>query len=600
MLADPDAVDHREPLPPRRTVDVPTLAVLALLAVATLALAWYWRWTADDAFINFRAVRNILDGDGPVFNAGERVEVGTSPLWLWILAGFGAVLPVDVAWIAVVLGALGSAAGVVLAGLGAAALHPRGVGDGRRRLLVPAGALVFLVLPATWSFLTSGLETGLTFSWLGAVWFGTARQAVAATPARPWWLLAALGLGPLIRPDLAIVTGLLGLWLLVAVPSSWPRRILDVAVAGALPVAYQVFRMGYFGLLIPNTAVAKESGRSLWSRGWGYLADLVESYDLYVPAVLCAVLLVVAARTSRWDRRVIGLVGVTLLSATMQALFVVRVGGDFMHGRLLLPALFQALAPVALVPLVLPRTLRGDLVRWVSVVLVAGLLAWAAVCATSLRIPYQDSIGDRGIADERGVYVADADTANPVTLDQHGGGRPTDWGRQVERAARAGADEVFAQNAFTNDGRIPTLVSLGNANGTYFLLYQAGYLGYSVSSDVTVLDFYGLSDAIGAHLEPQPPGRPGHEKLLPITWFWARYSDGAPELQSADPEVGTVTAAGLDAARDALRCGELAELVAATSEPMSWGRFRDNLTGAVDRTSLRIPADPREARDTFC
>jgi arabinofuranosyltransferase len=574
--------------------------VVAVVSIATLALAWYWRWTADDAFITFRAVRSVLNGDGPVFNAGERVEVATSPLWLWLLAGVAAVLPVDVSWIAVVLGGVGSAAGLALACLGTAALHPP-VGDaGSRRLLLPAGALVFLSVPATWAFLTSGLETGLIFAWLGAVWFGTARVAASPAPTRPLWLLVVVGLGPLVRPDLAIVTGLVGLWLLVAVPSGWRRRIRDVLVAGALPLAYQVFRMGWFGLLVPNTAVAKESGRSLWSRGWEYLLDLVTPYDLYVPAALCAALLAVSALTARWDRRVLGLVGVTLLAAALQTAFVVRVGGDFMHGRLLLPALFQALCPVAVVPLALPRAGRAALPRWLSVALAAGLLAWAAVCALSLRIPYPGAVGPGGIADERAFYVRTTPSANPVTVGDHGAGLPEAWGEQVGRSARGGFDRVYAENFTAGDGTVPRLVPLGTANGTYFLVYHAGYLGYASPDDVIVLDFYGLADPVGSHLEAPPPLRPGHEKVLPVTWFWARYADRPPRLQSPDPAVGRVTAGSLAAARDALACGELAELVAATSAPMTWDRFWANLTGSADRTALRIPADPRDAEAEFC
>lgn len=36
--------------------------------------AWQRRWIADDGLIVLRTVRNLLAGNGPVFNAGERVE----------------------------------------------------------------------------------------------------------------------------------------------------------------------------------------------------------------------------------------------------------------------------------------------------------------------------------------------------------------------------------------------------------------------------------------------------------------------------------------------------------------------------------------------
>jgi arabinofuranosyltransferase len=586
----------REDDPPVERLSPLTVGMVAAAVVVTLLLAWHWRWTADDGFINFRVVRNMLAGDGPVFNAGQRVEVATSPLWLGLLAVGTFLARADVAWVAVVLGAVGSAAGVALACLGAVRLQTAGTAR-PARLFLPAGVMIFLAVPATWAFLTSGLETGLTFAWLGAVWFGTVRVATATTPTRPVWLLVVVGLGPLVRPDLTLVSGVLGLWLLVAVHSSWLRRVGDVAVAAVLPVAYEVFRMGYYGLLVPNTAVAKESSRQLWGRGWGYLTDLVDPYDLYVPAVLGGVLLALTAWRLRAEHRATGLVLVTVLAAALQALFVIRVGGDFMHGRLLLPAMFQVLCPIAMVPVAVPTLGRQAWERWTAAAAVTGLVAWGALCALFLRVDYQGGVGPRGISDERGFYVRDASSRNPVVLSDHGRGRVVAWGAQVGESADEGRNEVFAQNAFSGSRLVP----LGKASDDSFLLvFQAGYLGYAVPDNALVIDFFGLTDPIGSHLEPGPPGRAGHEKVMPISWFWARFSDQFPERQSPDPALGEVTPAGLDAAREALACGDLAELIDATQEPMSWGRFGNNLTGARERTAVRVPLDPIEARERFC
>src|SRR5699024_7295911 len=62
--------------------------------------------------------------------------------------------------------------------------------------------------------------------------------------------------------------------------------------------------------------------------------------------------------------------------ALIMLLYVTRVGGDFMHGRVLLPSLFLFLLPVAVVPLpVGPAADPGDArVRRVAVPVVAG--AW--------------------------------------------------------------------------------------------------------------------------------------------------------------------------------------------------------------------------------
>jgi len=96
----------------------------ALLAV----LGWMQRWSADDAFINFRVVDHILAGNGPVFNTGERIEVYTSTLWLAVLTALHGLLSfVALEWIAVVLGLALAVAGLVAATVGARLLHRGGL-----------------------------------------------------------------------------------------------------------------------------------------------------------------------------------------------------------------------------------------------------------------------------------------------------------------------------------------------------------------------------------------------------------------------------------------------------------------------------------------
>ena len=61
------------------------LSVILLLAAAVLfcAHAWTYReWTEDDAFISFRYAKNLADGQGLVFNPGERVEAYSNFSWV--------------------------------------------------------------------------------------------------------------------------------------------------------------------------------------------------------------------------------------------------------------------------------------------------------------------------------------------------------------------------------------------------------------------------------------------------------------------------------------------------------------------------------------
>lgn len=44
-------------------------------------------WNCDAAYHGFVTVRNLINGDGFVYNIGERVNVCTCPLFILILTG---------------------------------------------------------------------------------------------------------------------------------------------------------------------------------------------------------------------------------------------------------------------------------------------------------------------------------------------------------------------------------------------------------------------------------------------------------------------------------------------------------------------------------
>jgi arabinofuranosyltransferase len=62
----------------------PAGAVLVIYILVVLRTAW----VSDDAFITFRTADNLVSGLGPVWNAGERVQAYTNPLWMLIFAFF--------------------------------------------------------------------------------------------------------------------------------------------------------------------------------------------------------------------------------------------------------------------------------------------------------------------------------------------------------------------------------------------------------------------------------------------------------------------------------------------------------------------------------
>ena len=106
------------------------------------------------------------------------------------------------------------------------------------------------------------------------------------------------------RPDLAIFSvGFLVVLLSSPTADGWRPRLRIVALAVAVPLAYELFRMGYYAALVPNTALAKEASAADWSRGWHYLTDLVDPYYLVIPLVLLLAVAVYELRGSLAQRR---------------------------------------------------------------------------------------------------------------------------------------------------------------------------------------------------------------------------------------------------------------------------------------------------------
>jgi arabinofuranosyltransferase len=92
-----------------------------------------------------------------------------------------------------------------------------------------------------------------------------------------------LGLGPMVRPDLAVVSVVLLLALVVALRARVGQALAMLAAAGALPFAYEVFRAGYYASLVPTPALAKEAALPNWEQGAIYLLDLLRPYWLPLP-----------------------------------------------------------------------------------------------------------------------------------------------------------------------------------------------------------------------------------------------------------------------------------------------------------------------------
>jgi arabinofuranosyltransferase len=536
-------------------------ALPAYLPALLIALGgWSHRWANEDAFINFRVIDNLFAGHGPVFNAGERVEAATSPLWIGVLAVGRALLGwvLGIEWIAVVLCLAAAVGAFSLAGRGAL-LAARGSGG----TVVPVGPLAVASVAVVWDFATSGLEMSLVWLWLGASWYVLCRVASSYEPSRLWRAAhaAIIGLAPLVRPDLAVM--------MVCFATAWfllvrPRRTLgDLAAMFALPLAYQVFRMGYYASLVPSTALAKDAGGLHLRQGGRYLLDFIGPYHLWLPVALILVTIGRRLRLERDPRHATVAVAM-LAAAALHGTYIVAVGGDYMHGRLLLPAFFALGLPAFVVV--------GNRALSTSLVLCAATSIWALAAIGWLRPPVPDP-GIPDIADRRMMSGARIVVPPPdVELSPTGHPASQIYDRGVRGYIRALAPEpVPGRDA---DALVVTLGSIGIP-------------AYQLGTDVWVIDIGGLAEPLAARTDPLP-GRPaGHRKQIDPAWYDARFG-----IVGDDPAA--------QAGARALECGPVESLLDAVSDPLTPGRFVSNIWHSVSYTRLRIPADPADAVTQLC
>jgi hypothetical protein len=220
---------------------------VVLLLLASLACA-VWGWVAcstrislEDAYITFRYARNIVQGNGFVYNIGERVLGTTSPLQTVLLALLGEITgPDTIPAVASVLMPLFGVAAGALAYLALVAL-------GVRRAGAALGAALLYLHPLVLKMSLSGLETPLVlFLMASSLYFVSRRRPMAAA--------IAVALLTLARVDGLIWGGILGATALLT-RRSRPLRAVVAFLAVIAP--WLVFSWLYFGSILPNSMLAK-------------------------------------------------------------------------------------------------------------------------------------------------------------------------------------------------------------------------------------------------------------------------------------------------------------------------------------------------------
>lgn len=287
-----------------------------LLLLTGLVLVHKYRWVLDDSTVYFRYVDNLLFlGRGLVYNDGEYVEGYSSPAWILLLALLRQTR-LDYWTITESVGL------VIWVGSWAIAVHVNSAlsGHARNRCL----NLPLVILATSYgplSYFTSGSEAPL-------MQLAAMLTALYSLHPQSRLLQCSLGALPLVRNEFAIP-------LLIIVLANrliahrFPRWLIGSAILCG--TGWMIVRLCYYADPFPTPFYLKD--KTSIDQGLYYLKNAFAPYGL--PALLLAAGAgAVTMRRNKCDpnRRARFFM---LLVSLSSIVYVVRVGGDMMHYRLL-------------------------------------------------------------------------------------------------------------------------------------------------------------------------------------------------------------------------------------------------------------------------
>jgi hypothetical protein len=333
----------------------------------------YW-WLGDDAMISMRYAHNLSSGHGLVWNPGERVEGYTNFLWTLYMAVVH-LFPISLATTSLVISLTNIA--LALATVPVIVRLVRVMGG--RTLAATASLACYTLNTSIMYWTTSGYETTLLSFLFLLTTYRVLRESQLDQPKLTTYLL--IGIMALVRSDAIVLSGLLVL-LSFLLTRNKKRVLLFSALSLLLPAAHELFRLYYYGDVLPNTAYLKTSnwdGRYI--TGLRYTVIFAARYALFVVFAVAGSL-----RSFDWSQRSLGLVLLTY------AAYVTFVGGDaFSDFRFFVPVLplLMALAFVGIQGLVVQQSRQLAFVALCLVTMPLFVLYYP-----STLMPNQDEVGN--------------------------------------------------------------------------------------------------------------------------------------------------------------------------------------------------------------
>ena len=276
-------------------------------------------WQSDDSYHAYIMAKNLVDGNGFVYNVGQRATATTCPLFTLVVAA-GYFIIRDMFFVSLLINIVFS----VLAFKILAWDFCRTKRQLMFCLVILLGSVSFV------SYTTSGLENSMLF-FLGACfmkeYFGYERYNT-----KHMFIIAILiSLIAMTRMDAVLIFAPMAVYVYLFKRDTVSfKKAVGLGILGLLPfVLWMLFSTFYFGFPFPNTAYAKLGTdialRDYIVRGIRYYLNAVVCDPIVLIVPLFALVAAVSVKKAQY--------AFCMAGPFIYGLYLLYVGGDFMMGR---------------------------------------------------------------------------------------------------------------------------------------------------------------------------------------------------------------------------------------------------------------------------
>ena len=346
-------------------------------------------WGSDDAYISYRYAANLAEGNGLVFNPGERVEGYTNFLYVVVLAGFMRTFPADVYTLSFCVNMACYVSTLILFAWYV------------KKTLSPWGAILacsaLYLCPLMWVWPSSGMETSFVLLVQLAVFIAVELGSRNPTPRSLVLLCSLTAVSILLRADgfvFPLICSVLYLF-----RSRYREFVIFAVFIVLVSGLYIVARYCYYGAILPNTYYAKVCGTAydrIYS-GAVILERLSQKdfFFLYVVTVFLGwnPFVLKLFRERKLD---LSLIPAVPVAATGLMAYWFHVGGDIYYERFLL-----AIIPLSLINFFYllgdPRDWKAPRLLWKPAIVLLVMAAQFMPYANDRRFYYQSTKYDMWI-----------------------------------------------------------------------------------------------------------------------------------------------------------------------------------------------------------